>query len=225
MSDQVQDMSDIPSLTVAGPKSFLSVEYLFLAANIVVLSGDVTLLMVCGSLCVRLCSIILAQMFLPDRSVPTCSGWLFQQCVAQLLTPPPAPASPMPAPPTLCGDGSVDDLRRCVGADLSADRPHPAQLDKQGRDVILLVQRWTKNRAACCVARVHSSLCTWTLLKSILLQVDVGLDAPVQLSFDDSHRPDGNIIILLQEVMSYAAPYLLDQGKSALALQAKSKAF
>ena len=40
MSDQVQDINDIPSLVAAGPMWFLSVEYLYVAAYIVVPSGD-----------------------------------------------------------------------------------------------------------------------------------------------------------------------------------------
>ena len=40
MSDQVQHMKEMPSLIVAGLKSFLNVECLYLAAYIVVLSGD-----------------------------------------------------------------------------------------------------------------------------------------------------------------------------------------
>ena len=42
---------------------------------------------------------------------------LLQQCIGQLWKPPPTPASPMPAPPTPCADGFVDDHCHTFGND------------------------------------------------------------------------------------------------------------
>ena len=104
----------------------------------------------------------------------------------------------------------------CVGVAFSAERPHPAHLDKQSGDFILPVH-----------SRVHSSPCTWMLLTSYFLQVDAKVEGPVLPTSDElvTHVvPTGNII-LLQECMFLVTPNLFDQGKptlvSGLALQAE----
>ena len=107
----------------------------------------------------------------------------------------------------------------CVGAGFSTDRPHTAHLDKQGGDVIFLLQSWTKNSSG--VVRCDGPL--------VALHVDAvdellpagrhEVEGPVLSTFDELMIhvvPTVNMIILLQECMFLVTPYLCDHGKPIL---------